>query len=152
MAFNKLYKGSKSFFPGQKLQFSFRGKDVKVDEESLSMLKSILNQKKRKIIENTKKLFCGKELNFTKKPLQYNCNFIGAKVKRHLQSGSHKFPEEKAKLYESFIWHQLNHVTLIVIHQMNKPTMYHICKTFFDRTDTHFQHFHQCKRQTHQMN
>lgn len=103
MAFKNLHKGPKRFFPGQKLHFSFIGKDVEMDEESLSLLKTILTPPKQKIIEKTKRLFRGKELNSTKQSLQYhcpiqNCNFIGAKVKRHLQSGSHKFPEEKAKV------------------------------------------------------
>lgn len=136
MAFKNLHKGPKRFFPRQKLQFSFIGKDVEIDEESLSLLKAILTPQKRKIIEKTNRLFRGKELNSTKKPLQYpcpiqNCNFIGAKVKRHLQSGSHKFPEEKANMCESFIRHHLNHVTLIVKHNNNEPTKCHIYKSFF---------------------
>ena len=42
MAFKNLHKGPKRFFPGQKLHFSFIGKDVEMDEESLSLLKAIL--------------------------------------------------------------------------------------------------------------
>ena len=157
MAFRNLYKSLKRFFSGEKLHFSCRGKDVELDEESLSVLKAILTPQKRKIIEKTKKLFPGIELSFTKQPLQYpcrfqNCNCTGVKVQRHLQFISHKFPVKKAKTYESFIRHQLNHNTLIVKHNKNKPNMCHICKSFYKRIGTDFEYFHRCKRQTPQMN
>ena len=157
MAFVKLYKGPKRFFPGDKLEFLFRDdKGVELDEESLAVLKSILLRKKSKIIEKAQRLFPGKKLNFDKRPIQYpcpfqNCDFTGAKVKRHLKSKSHKFSDENAKLYESFIRHQLNHVTVIAKHTQNKPNMCHMCKCFFERIDTHLHNFHQFKRRSPQM-
>ena len=56
MAFAKLYKGLNRFFPGDTLQLLFRDdKDVELDQESLTVLKSILLRKKSKIIQkNTK--------------------------------------------------------------------------------------------------
>ena len=157
MAFAKLYKGPKRFFPGETLEFLFRDdKGIELDQESLTVLKSILLRKKSKIMQKTERLFPGKKLNFAQKPIQYpcpfqNCYFTGAKLKRHLKSKSHKFTEEKAKLYESFIRHHLNHVTVIAKHTKNKPNMCHICKSFFERIDTHFHNFHQLKRQSPQM-
>ena len=57
MAFTKLYKGPKRFFPGETLQFSFRDIDIKLDQESLTVLKATLRQRKSKIIEKLQKLF-----------------------------------------------------------------------------------------------
>ena len=48
MAFRSLYKSLKRFFSGEKLHFSCRGKDVELDEESLSVLKAILTPPKKK--------------------------------------------------------------------------------------------------------
>ena len=145
----KLYKGPNRFFPGDTLQLLFRDdKDVELDQESLTVLKSILLRKISKIIQKTQRLFPGRKLNFAKKPIQYPCPFQNCNF---TESKSHKFSNEKAKLYESFIHHQLNNVTVIAKHTKNKPNMCHICKCFFERIDTHFHNFHQLKRRSPQM-
>ena len=100
MAFAKLYKGPNRFFPGDTLQLFFRDdKDVELDQESLTVLKSILLRQKSKIIQKTQRLFPGRKLNFAKKPIQYPCPFQSCNL---TESKSHKFSNEKAKLYESF--------------------------------------------------
>ena len=48
MVFMKLYQGLKRFFPGVTLHCSFKSKNMELDQESLDVLKAILNRKKKK--------------------------------------------------------------------------------------------------------
>ena len=49
MAFRKLYKGPKRFYPGEKLHCSFQStSDIELDDESINVLKSMLSTKKKK--------------------------------------------------------------------------------------------------------
>ena len=73
-------------------------------QATMTVLEGILH-KENKINENTKRLFPGKLLNFTKKPIYFpcpfqNCSFEGTKLRRHLQTSAHKFTGTKAKMYE----------------------------------------------------
>ena len=157
MAFRKLYKGPKRFYPGEKLHCSFQStSNIELDDESINVLKSMLSTKKRKITEKIQQLFPGKKLNFRKKPIEYpcpvkHCIYQGPKLKRHLQSKNHKFSEEKARTYESFVRTSVNCITLILKYQSHKPNRCHICKAFFERIDSHYNTFHHLKRNSMQM-
>ena len=101
-------------------------------------------------------MFPGKKLNFRKTPIEYpcpvkHCIYQGPKLKRHLQSKNHKFSEEKARTYESFVRASVNCITLILKHQSHKPNMCYICKAFFERIDSHYNTFHHLKRNSMQM-
>ena len=81
----------------------------------MKVLKPMLRRKKNKIKERVQKLLPGKQLNFTKKPVEFpcpieNCLYQGPKSKRHLQSKCHKFSEETAKAYRSFVRTYLNQI------------------------------------------
>lgn len=157
MAFSKLYKGPKRYFPGEQLKCSFESSgNITLDGQSMKVLKSILSWKKIKKIKGVQDFFPGKQLNFTKKPIEFpcpikNCKYQGPKLKRHLKSKSHKFTEESARTYESFLRTYMNHITLISKFKSSKPSMCYICKGFFERIDSHFNNFHQLKRQLDQM-
>ena len=63
MAFRKLYKGPKRFYPGEKLHCSFQStSDIELDDESINVLKSMLSTKKRKITEKIQQLFPEKKV------------------------------------------------------------------------------------------
>ena len=152
----KLYHSPKRFYPGVKLDCSFHSKDMDLDQESLKVLKGILNQKNKKITTKLQQLFPGKELDFSQKSQEYpcpmkNCTSHGKKLKRHLLSKTHKCSEEYARSYESFIRTYLSYTTLIVKHNESKPHMCHLCKSFFEWIDSHLKNFHQLQRPSGQM-
>ena len=63
IAFRKLYKGPKRFYPGEKLHCSFQiTSDIELDDESANVLKSMLSTKKRKITEKIQQLFPEKKV------------------------------------------------------------------------------------------
>ena len=157
MTFSKLYKGPKRYFPGDILKCSLESSGtIELDEESVKVLKAMLSREKNEIKERAQKLFPGKQLNFTKKPVELPCpleNFLyqGPKLKRHLQSKCHKFSGETAKTCQSLVRAYINQITSIVKHKSSKPTMCYISKDFLDRIDSHYNNFHQLRRQPTQL-
>ena len=86
MAFSKLYKGPKRYFPGEQLKCSFESSgNITLDGQSMKVLKSILSWKKKIKIKGVQDFFPGKQLNFTKKPIEFpcpikNCKYQGPKL------------------------------------------------------------------------
>ena len=102
--------------PGDIRKCSFESSgNIELDEDLMKVFKAMLRRKKNKRKERVQKLFPGKQLNFTKRPVELlcpieNCLHQGPKLKRHLQSKCRKFSEETVKTYQSFVRTYINQI------------------------------------------
>ena len=115
MVFMKICKGPKRYLPGQHLQYKFESHDIDINDESCKVLTSILNKKKQNITKKIKRLFPGKELNFSQTYIHFPCpvkvcKYNGLKIRRHLESNLHHYSEQKSKTIESFLQYLNKHL------------------------------------------
>ena len=154
--FRKYYKGPKRYMPGTGYNYKFENVE---DEKARKYLLSKLKKKKETIRKELDKLFRGKSYDFSGRRKKFpcivekKCEFLGNKLGRHLKSKVHDTTtEDQGKFPESFVIHLVNFITLVVKSGTRKPTLYDVCKMFFERMKSHIQHQHQLVSDTPQFN
>ena len=152
--FDKLYKGPKHYFPGDR--FSYQFDDCQVDERRKHALKKELFLRKEKITRSLKKLFQKDHITMKRSLLLYpcyfrECRFQGHNLSRHLQSKEHQISSKVAKLQQSFFTRQVNYLTKVSKTKQNQPVMCSKCHLFFDRIDLHLYNNHQLRRKSKEL-
>ena len=145
----KYFKLDKYYFPGNKFQSTFIGKNIGGKK------KKKLKKRLGKCLENIENEFenlTGKRMlkmqdRKIKLPcIWQSCRFEGLKLKGHLMSKSHQCTKETAQLADSFLHSKIKHICLVNKHGIPKPAICPDCNICIARIDSHLINRHQITR------